>query len=221
MGQPDGLYFQSRYGTLRLCAITDCIVRVTFAKGAALTNRTHPGIAECGNESAWMYKESGNTVEFLTDGLCLRVNKGNGSIHYMTRDKKLLLAEREKECRRLEECPDGKVKSWLYPDWKKEETLYAPGILGKDKIALRGGARYISHGKERPAVIVSERGYGMVLAADTAVCCDIPAYGSYLYMENKGQMDFYFVAGAGEKEVEEACRKLTGSNPGKGKDGNK
>ena len=31
MGQPDGLYFQSRYGTLRLCAITGGIVRVTFA----------------------------------------------------------------------------------------------------------------------------------------------------------------------------------------------
>ena len=52
--------------------------------------------------------------------------------------------------------------------------------------------------------MVSERGYGLVLAADTAICCDIPAYGSYLYMENKGQMDFYFAVGKGKREVESA-----------------
>ena len=51
-------------------------------------------------------------------------------------------------------------------------------------------------------------GYGLVLAADTAICCDIPAYGSYLYMENKGQMDFYFAVGKGKREVEEVCWRL-------------
>ena len=147
-------------------------------------------------------------MEFLTDEVCLRVNKGNGAIHYMTRDKKLLLAEREKECRQIEDGPGGKAKSRLYLDWQKAENLYAPGIFGKSGIALRGGARYISHGNGKPAVVVSERGYGLVLAADTAICCDIPAYGSYLYMENKGQMDFYFVVGKGKREVEEVCRRL-------------
>ena len=208
MGQPDGLYFQSRYGTLRLCAITGGIVRVTFAKGAALSDRVHPGIAGYKKESAWLYKESGNTVEFLTDEMCLRVNKGSGAIHYMTRDKKLLLAEREKECRQIEDGPGGKAKSRLYLDWQKAENLYAPGISGKTGIALRGEARYISCENGKPAVVVSERGYGLVLAADTAICCDIPAYGSYLYMENKGQMDFYFAVGKGKREVEEVCWRL-------------
>ncbi len=207
MGQPDGLYIQSRYGTLRLFAVDSKIIRVTFAKGASLSDRMHPGIAACGGESAWMYKESGNVVEFLTDELCLRVNKGNGGIHYLTRDKKLLLAEREKECRQIEETAGGNIRGWLYLDWQKKEGVYAPGV-GSTGISLRGSAQNISHKKENPAVILSEQGYGIVLAADTAVFCDIPLGGPFLYMENKGQMDFYFVAGKGRKEIEEACGRL-------------
>ena len=207
MGQPDGLYIQSRYGTLRLFAVDSKIIRVTFAKGASLSDRTHPGIASCGGESAWMYKESGNVVEFLTDELCLRVNKGNGGIHYLTRDKKLLLAEREKECRQIEETAGGNIRGWLYLDWQKKEGIYAPGV-GSTGISLRGSAQNISHEKGKPAVILSEQGYGIVLAADTTVFCDIPSGGPFLYMENKGQMDFYFVAGKGRKEIEEACGRL-------------
>ena len=150
----------------------------------------------------------GIRVEFLTDEICLRINRGSGAIHYMTRDKKLLLAEREKECRQIEDGPNGKAKGRLYLEWQKKEVLYAPGNGGNVGVTLRGEARYISHGNGKPAVVISEQGYGMVLAADTAACCDIPAYGSYLYMENKGQMDFYFVVGKGKKEVEEACRRL-------------
>ena len=212
--QPDGLYFQSRYGTLRLCAVDGRSVRVTFARDAQISNRLHPGISGHGIEKRWMYREFGNVVEFLTDELCLQVNKGTGAIRYMTRDKKLLLSEREKECRQIEDDANGKIKGWLYLNWQKKENLYAPGINGKAGINLRGSARYISYGGEskKLPVIFSEQGYGIVLAADTAVSCDIPAYGSYLYMENKGQLDYYFIAGEERKEIEEACAGLLGKS---------
>ena len=187
---------------------------MTFARDAQISNRLHPGISGHGIEKRWMYREFGNVVEFLTDELCLQVNKGTGAIRYMTRDKKLLLSEREKECRQIEDDANGKIKGWLYLNWQKKENLYAPGINGKAGINLRGSARYISYGGEskKLPVIFSEQGYGIVLAADTAVSCDIPAYGSYLYMENKGQLDYYFIAGEERKEIEEACAGLLGKS---------
>ncbi|MCM1135809.1 MAG: AAA family ATPase [Clostridium sp.] len=230
----DGLYFQSRYGTLRLSVIDSEIIRVTFARGPEVSGKVYPGIAALKGDNRWMYKEAGGMVELMTDELCIQINKGSGAIRYMTRDKKLLLAEREKESRQVDEEKSGKIKSWLYLDWKKKENLYAgcyaagyavsctadyasndtpgdtPSAGEKAGISLRGGARYISHGASGAGlpIVISDSGYGIVLAADTAVCCDIPAYGSYLYMEGTRQADYYFIGGAEPKKVEAACKKL-------------
>ena len=44
--------------------------------------------------------------------------------------------------------------------------------------------------------LLSDKGYGILLASDgPAFSCDIPTYGSYLYTEGAGQMDYYFIAG--------------------------
>lgn len=202
--QEDGLYMQSRYGTLRLCPVGSFIIRITFARGGRVAEGVHPGIALRKPDKAWMYKESGKAVDLLTDELCLQVDKASGAIRYMTRDKKLLLAERGKDSRQLETAAGGKLREWLYLDWQKGENLYGSGAGKRNGMSLRGTARYISHGNgaEELPFIVSDKGYGMVLAtAGDAFCCDIPAYGSYLYMEGEGQMDYYFIAGKGLKET--------------------
>lgn len=210
--QADGLYFQSRYGTLRIGVIDSEIIRVTFAKGPEISEGICPGITMRKTENAWMYREAGGMVELTTDELCLRINKGSGAISYMTREKKLLLSERDREPRQLEEGTGGRVKCWLYLDWKKKENLYAPGTGGKNGINLTGSARYISYGKEenRLPVLISDLGYAIIPAADTAICCNIPAYGNYLYMEGRRQMDYYVIGGKGQKKVEDACKRLLG-----------
>ena len=111
--RPDGLYLQSRYGTLRLSPVSGKMIRVTFAKGGKITEGVHPKIVFEKWDRAWMYKSAGNVVELLTDELCLRVDKATGAICYMTRDKKLLLAERNRECRQIESSPGGKMKIFL------------------------------------------------------------------------------------------------------------
>ena len=73
-----------------------------------------------------------------------------------------------------------------------------------------GSGRYISQAVELPFVL-SDKGYGILVAADSPViCCDIPAYGSYLYAENEIQTDFYFLAGKNQREIlskyESLCR---------------
>ena len=207
--QPDGLYLQSRYGVLRLSPISSSIIRVTFAKGNQLLQGVHPRIAVTKTERAWMYKDSSKTVELMTDELCLQVDKTTGALRYMTRDKKLLLAERSREARQVDDIPgslaanpfgsgtpaEHKSGKWLFLDWQKEEKLYGLGDADTAAIPLRGSARYLSQNGMLP-FLLSDKGYGILLASDgLAFSCDIPTYGSYLYTEDAGQMDYYFIAG--------------------------
>ena len=204
MKQPDGLYLQSRYGVLRLSPVGSAIIRITFAKGQQPAAATNSGIAVRHIDSMWMYKESNQSVDLVTDELILQVDKATGSIRYLTRDKKLLLAERGKESRQIETGLDGRNKSWLFLDWQKNENLFGMGAQGESGIHLRGTARYISHGNHTGELpfLLSDNGYGILIAADgPTMCCNIPTYGSYLYTENEVQMDYYFIAGKRQNTI--------------------
>ena len=207
MKQPDGLYLQSRYGVLRLSPVGSAIIRITFAKGQQPASAANSKIAVRHTDSMWMYKESSQSVELVTDELILQVDKGTGSIRYLTRDKKLLLAERGKESRQIETGLDGRNKSWLFLDWQKNENIFGMGAQGESGINLRGTARYISHEKHTGELpfLLSDHGYGILIAADgPTMCCNIAAYGSYLYTENETQMDYYFIAGKSQNTIMKA-----------------
>lgn len=211
--QKDGLYMQSRYGILRLSPVGSAIIRVTFAKGKQPDTAVNSKIAVSHTENTWMYKETGSTVELKTDELCIQADKNTGAIRYMTRDKKLLLAERSKECRQIDDAVPGRNKTWLFLDWQKDEKLYGMGTEDINGINLRNTARYISHGKtvnELP-FILSDKGYGILMATDgQAICCDVPAYGSYLSAENESHIDFYFITGKQPKTIMNAYAYLCG-----------
>ncbi len=211
--QSDGLYLQSRYGVLRLSPINSGIIRVTFTKGSRLLDDTHPQIKVTKTDRAWMYKDSSKTVELLTDELILSIDKTTGAIRYLTRDKKLLLEECNKECRQTESTPTQKTRNWLYLNWQKGEKLYGLGAKGNPGIDLQGTARYFSHGKDdnELPLLLSDRGYGILIASDgPTFACDIPTYGSYLYTEEALQMDYYFIAGKKPGTILSAYAYLTG-----------
>ncbi len=217
MKQQDGLYLHSRYGVLRLSPVGSAIVRVTFAKGGQIADHINDKIAVHSVDKRWMYKESGSAVDLMTDELFVQADKGTGAIRYMTRDKKLLLAERNRECRQIENGTGKGAGTWLYLDWQKKENLYGMGAGDTAGLHLRGSARYISHAGtcgtdsgELP-FILSDQGYGIVVAADSPVmCCDIPAYGSYLHAENEEQLDFYFITGKRQNTILNAYAYLCG-----------
>lgn len=216
--QPDGLSLQSRYGTLRLSPVGSGILRVTFAKsGGQIQPGVHPLIAVSRTEKYWMYRENGNFLDLTTDELLVRLDKSTGAIRYMTRDKTLLLEEREKECRLLENIPGGSFRAWLYLNLNKNEHLYGFGDAGKGGIPLRSTARYLSGGKnqsgEKEALpfLISDKGYALLPATkQPVICCDLPAYGSCLIMENVPQMDFYFIAGKNQENLINAYNYLCG-----------
>ncbi len=193
---------------------------MTFVRDGQPDKAVHPGIAVDRTEKFWMYKDSGKLVELTTDELLLQVDKTTGSIRYLAQEEetsgkpRLLLAERAKDCRQLEEGPGKRKRTWLYLDWTKEEHLYGFGAAGQTSVPLRGGARYLSQQKEggKLPFLLSDKGYGILLATDfPAFCCDIPAYGSYLYTEHSRQMDFYFIAGKRQDTILNAYAYLCGT----------
>ena len=60
--------------------------------------------------------------------------------------------------------------------------------------------------------LLSDRGYGILPAATgTSFSCDIPSYGSYLYMETEdGQMDYYVIVGKQQRTIMGAYSYLCG-----------
>ena len=191
--QEDGLYLQSRYGILRLSPVKSDVIRVTFAREGEPKQTVHSKIALQKVEEFWMYKETGNMIELLTDDLCLQVDNQTGAIRYMSRSKKLLLEEKNKECRQIESTGEG--RSWIFFDWKKEEKLYTPGVSGEEGLKLKGSARYIQPDTSEKGLptVISDKGYCLIVATDhPVICCDIPAYGSYLSTEGDKQIDYYF-----------------------------
>ncbi|MBD5462945.1 MAG: DUF4968 domain-containing protein [Lachnospiraceae bacterium] len=213
MKEPDGLYLQSRYGILRISPIRSDIIRVTFAKEGKILDKIHPLIAVSKTEKAWMYKENTSAVELYTDELCLQVDKNGGAITYLTRCKKRLLSEKNRECRQIEKGTDGKIRTWLYLEWQKGETLYAAGTTDQAGMMLQTTARYISHGENAKQLpfLISDKGYGIIPAADAScLFCNIPAYGSYLYTENEAQMDYYFITGKTQNQIIDAYAFLCG-----------
>ncbi|MDE7285461.1 MAG: DUF4968 domain-containing protein, partial [Lachnospiraceae bacterium] len=209
------VYLHSRYGALRLSPVRSDIIRVTFAKGGNITAKTDFRIAVSGTDRMWMYKENTSAVELYTDALYLKVDKAGGAVSYMTRDKKLLLSERARECRQMEMGPDGKMRNWLYLNWQKGETFYAAGGEGQSGVKLQATARYISYGEHAQELpfLISDKGYGILPIADAdCLFCNIPAYGSYLYTENKDQMDYYFIGGGMQKEIMDGYAFLCGRN---------
>ena len=78
------------------------------------------------------------------------------------------------------------------------------GILNEDLKRINNKARYISFGGKimRMPLIVSEYGYGLGIASEeTVMCCAVPLYGTYLYTEGPGQIDYYFIYGRDYEEI--------------------
>lgn len=205
--QADGLYLQSQYGTLRISPVGSGILRMTFARGTIVKSDTHPLIAWHKIDSGWKYRDNGRTIELTTGEITVQVEKAAGAVRYLNGKGKVLLSERKTEGRQCDE-----QGTWLFLELQKSEQLFAgtfdPAVQGTLK--LRNSARYISTGTGLP-LLLSDQGYGLLPAASGAVIsCDIPVYGTYLYMDGQAQQDYYFIAGKQQQNILNAYRLLIG-----------
>ena len=222
--QADGMYLSSAYGILKISPIADHIIRISFAKDQDSLPDVHPMLSLTKAMKGWKYRESPKLLELLTNALYLQIDKATGTIYYFTKEKRPLLAERFRESRILEKPTLGSVRSRLYLDWAKNESLYAMGSGIRAALSLKGTARYISHCNgvsnqsplakgisqdhsipermQRLPMVVSDKGYGIVIASDgPTFCCTLPTYGSHICTEQTDVLDYYFIFGGNTETV--------------------
>ncbi len=108
-------------------------------------------------------------------------------------------------------------------DWAEGEALYGLGSHEEGVMNLRGTSQYLyqQNMKVVVPVLVSTRGYGILLDNASPLIFHDDAFGSYLHSEACEELDYYFFAaaerpdGAGPAmgDLVRAYRALTGSVP--------
>ena len=100
-------------------------------------------------------------------------------------------------------------------EWAEDEALYGLGSHEEGMLNLRGQHQYLyqQNMKAVVPVLVSTRGYGILLDAYSLMTFHNDAFGSYLWTEYADELDFYFAYGPELDQVVHELRGLTGTAP--------
>ncbi len=191
----DYVEITSNYGILRLEPITERIIRISFRKGQIGEFALSDEYLNQQTKPKWACKETKHAIGIATEQLLIQIEKRTGTLKFFTRGKKLLLSEREKDSRQVDEEQN---IVWNFFQWEKNETIWARGLSMEELLPMHMKARYISYGKKkmRMPLLVSDKGYGIGIASKGPVmCCNIPMHGTYMAVEDTKQIDYYFMYG--------------------------
>ncbi|MGE5613731.1 MAG: TIM-barrel domain-containing protein [Bacillota bacterium] len=97
-------------------------------------------------------------------------------------------------------------------EWAEDEALYGLGQHEEGSLNLRGTRKYLHQANMKIAMpmLLSTRGYGILLDTYSPVIFNDNEYGSYLYNEASNELDYYFIYGKSFDEIILGYRKLTG-----------
>lgn len=100
----------------------------------------------------------------------------------------------------------------LHLEWQEQEALYGLGQHEEGVLNLRGHMVYLHQANRKIAIpmLVSSRGYGILVDTYAPMIFSDTEYGSYLYTEADREMDFYFIYGESMDGVVRGYRQLTG-----------
>ncbi|HEX2945949.1 MAG TPA: glycoside hydrolase family 31 protein [Clostridia bacterium] len=97
-------------------------------------------------------------------------------------------------------------------EWAEDEALYGLGQHEEGSLNLRGTRQYLHQANMKIAVpmLLSTRGYGILLDTYSPLIFNDNEYGSYLYNEAADELDYYFISGESFDDIVGGYRKLTG-----------
>ncbi|NOU66993.1 DUF5110 domain-containing protein [Paenibacillus sp. LMG 31461] len=100
-------------------------------------------------------------------------------------------------------------------EWMEDEALYGLGSHEEGVMNLRGTHQYLyqQNMKAVVPVLVSTRGYGIVVDSYTMMTFRDDAFGSYIWTEVDDEMDYYFIHGPEMDSIVHGIRELTGKAP--------
>lgn len=95
--------------------------------------------------------------------------------------------------------------------FSEEEKLFGLGQAEEGVWNLRGTTQYLHQANLKIAVplLLSDRGYGILLSTQSPAIFSDTQYGSYMYTEADEYLDYYFLAGS-FSEIVYGMRQLTG-----------
>ena len=153
------LFLETQKGLLRLKPRNDSIVRISYTQKGEFTGNIGIGILEEKEWDGWTCEEQESRVVLYTEKLALEVDKRTGSIRYLERNGRLLLAEREEDSRELEEFDS--YKTVIDENTKIEEVETADGVKRVIKEASMVFDKKLYHTRLHLKWQESERLYGL------------------------------------------------------------
>lgn len=101
----------------------------------------------------------------------------------------------------------------LHLEWDEREALYGLGQHEEGYASLRGNRVYLHQANRKIAipVLVSTKGYGILVNTYSPAIFNDTVEGSYFYTEADPEMDFYFMNGSDMDGVVREYRRLTGA----------
>lgn len=100
-------------------------------------------------------------------------------------------------------------------EWAEGEALYGLGSHEEGMLNLRGHSQYLyqQNMKAVVPVLVSTRGYGIVLDSYSLMTFHDDAFGSYIWTDVDDELDYYFIYGPSFDQIVGGIRSLTGQAP--------
>ncbi len=100
-------------------------------------------------------------------------------------------------------------------EWSDDEALYGLGSHEEGVLNLRGTHQYLyqQNMKAVVPVLVSTKGYGVVVDSYSLMKFHDDIYGSYIWTDVDSEMDYYFIYGPEFDQIVRGYRHLTGKAP--------
>lgn len=100
-------------------------------------------------------------------------------------------------------------------EWDEGEALYGLGSHEEGIMNLRGQHRYLYQQNMKAVVpmLVSTKGYGLLIDSYSLMIFRDDIYGSYIWTDVDDEMDFYFIYGPSFDDIVKNYRHLTGKTP--------
>ena len=100
-------------------------------------------------------------------------------------------------------------------DWDEDEALYGLGSHEEGMMNLRGQHQYLYQQNMKAVipVIISTKGYGILVDSYSLMSFRDDAFGSYIWTDVDDEMDYYFIYGPDFDNIVAGYRQLTGKVP--------
>lgn len=208
-----GVEVRTESGLLRIEPWSDRVVRVRFGPSADRPGDESPAIVARPSPVAWRIEQSAAALILSTAALKVRVDKATGSLAFLDRDGRAVLAEPEGG----RGVPGVGVSQNF--DLDPQESIYGLGQHQTGALDYRGSSVLLQQINTDVAVpmLVSSKGYGVLWnnAASTRVDVASPRNANRLRLQSEAGtgIDYHFIYGPEIDDVVAGYRQLTGQAP--------